>query len=464
MNASKEDVQDFQFIISEAMRIYDLLNGDNYKECLEKEYYRDFSSIGMVINPPIELKISHDDDDFRQIHLSYDSHDTFYEIAKRQIRCNKIEMLVTASEFVSVLKSELYKHIFLRNGELNQQGCTSILNKVFSSLKETMKKEDFYFPLLAFGLPNEVFSFKIAEIIPKRDMFEFVGESLSSSILSKAKEFCDANEHPYDYFLKVSIPCGTKESRTRVAKKIAEFIVGVIHLFSEQYQIPPDFICLSTTRYPKYDGFWFSKIDGKDWDFKSSINFIAGNAPDFWMILNKSFDTELGSVLCEVTRLAAELKDYRIIADRLIDAIFIFSSALQDKDESSRVVKLVTALERLVSLKEEAGSNITSKHFRNRVVSLISIFHGERKRWEVISREMYSLRSEIVHGSWSLYRSVEPLYLKKYNELTSKTILSACMVFFALGLEKEDSEVVLKDFYIHLEKLASETQIPRNES
>ncbi len=464
MNASKEDVQDFNFIITEAMRVYDLLNGDNYKEELRKEYCRDFSSIGMVIEPPMELKLSHSDDNYRQIHLSYDSNDTFYKIAKRQIRCNKMEMLVTANEFVSVLKSELYKHIFIRLGKLNQQGCTTLLNKVYSILKGMMKKEDFYFPLLAFGLPNEVFSFKIAEIIPKRDMFECVGESLRSSILSKAKKFCNANEHPYDYFLKVSIPNGTKESRARVAKKIAEFIVGVIHLFSEQYHIPPDFISLSTTPYPKYDGFWFSKIDDKNWDFKLSISMIAGNTPDFWIIFKESIDTELGSVLCELTRLAAEPKDYRIIADKLIDAIFIFSSALQDKDESSRVVKLVTALERLVSLKEDAGNNITSKHFRNRVASLVSIFHGEKERWGIISGEMYSLRSEIVHGSWSLYRSVEPLYIKKYNELTSKTILSACMAFFSFGLEKEDSEVVLKDFYIHLEKLVSKTQIPKNQS
>ncbi|MBL5827141.1 HEPN domain-containing protein [Serratia fonticola] len=460
MNASKEDVHDFNFIVSEAMRIAQLLNGNDFRKAFAKEYYRELGSMGLTIEPPIELHLSFNDNDYRQINLSYDSHDAFYKIAQRQIRCNKLEMLITANEFVEVLKLAIYKHIFIEDGEFDQKGCTDLLNKTFDTLKKMMKKEDFYFPLLAFGLSDSRFSFKIAEIIPRAEIFKIVEMSIDPFFLAEAEEFCNANEHPYNYFLKVSISKRTKKSRERTAYQVAEFIVGVIHLLSEQYNIDPKFISLSTAPYPKFNTFWFSKDNNENWDFKLSMKQVAAFSPDFWINFKKDFDSDLGTALCEIARLAVEPKDNRIIADRLIDAIFIFSSALQDKDESSRVVKLVTALERLVSLKNEKDENATSKYFRSRVSSFVAIFHGDKERWSTIAREMYSLRSDIVHGSWSLYRNVEPLYVGQYSDLTSKAILSACVGFFSLGLEKDDSEATLKKFYIYLEHLASNKSLP----
>lgn len=119
---------------------------------------------------------------------------------------------------------------------------------------------------------------------------------------------------------------------------------------------------------------------------------------------------------------------------------------MQDNDEASRIVKLTTSLERLVSTQKD---NISST-FRKRVFLLISRHYTNDKNWMKIAKEMYQYRSSIVHGSWSLYRQLEPLYVNKYSEITSKAILSACICFFEIGLKREDDTHLLDSFYDYL--------------
>ncbi len=140
-----------------------------------------------------------------------------------------------------------------------------------------------------------------------------------------------------------------------------------------------------------------------------------------------------------------------VIVDRLIDAIYIFSSALQDKDKSSKIIKLTTALERLVSLSNKE-SNDVSINFRKRVAILVSIYHDDFDKWNEVAKEMYDIRSSIIHGSWSLYKDIEPLYVDKYSELTSKAILTACIGFYKRGLESDSNDTLLKEYYEFLEQ------------
>ncbi|HGF0797190.1 TPA: hypothetical protein ACF708_003686, partial [Enterobacter hormaechei] len=141
-------------------------------------------------------------------------------------------------------------------------------------------------------------------------------------------------------------------------------------------------------------------------------------------------------------------KSNPVLVDRLIDAIFIFRSAMQDNDDSSKIVKLTTALERLVNTQKD---NITST-FISRVTLLLNMYHKDNSDWSSIAKEMYNYRSEIVHGSWSLYRQTKPLYAGRYSELTSKALISACIGFFHVGLKREDDIKLINSFYDYLSK------------
>lgn len=140
-----------------------------------------------------------------------------------------------------------------------------------------------------------------------------------------------------------------------------------------------------------------------------------------------------------------------IIADRLIDSIYMFSSSLYDKDRAFCVVKLTAALERLVSLTTDKNSGITTLNFKNRVASLIAVYYGDLDKWMLLAQKMYDMRSGIVHGSSSIYRGGNEINTHEYSQLAARAIISACFGFSSLGLDTPDKDKILSDFYKGLE-------------
>ncbi|EMV1475961.1 hypothetical protein AABL30_004896, partial [Escherichia coli] len=100
-------------------------------------------------------------------------------------------------------------------------------------------------------------------------------------------------------------------------------------------------------------GFYLSKKPNEMFNYHYSTKGTIANSGEFWNKFEDDYKSDLGLVLSRLIELAIEPHENSVIADRLIDAIYLFSSAQQDKDESSRIVKLTTALERLVSLSSE---------------------------------------------------------------------------------------------------------------
>lgn len=247
--------------------------------------------------------------------------------------------------------------------------------------------------------------------------------------------------------MKVPVSTRSKKSRERVALQVANFSIGILHVFSEHYGISPEFVSISTSPFPIYDGFFVTKIDNEKYNFNFSSKGKILHSDIFWDKFRMDTKNDIGIILTELTTMAIEPTKKSTIADRLIDSIYIFSSALQDKDDSSRIVKFTTALERLVSISSEKNKSTTTHNFKNRVASLVTVYHGNFEKWSKIAVEMYKVRSDIVHGTWSLYRGIEPLHVNDYSEITSKAILSACLGFYQRGLESDNNDVLVKEFY-----------------
>ena len=433
MSASLQDVTDFDFIISEVGRINKELSSSNLRDFYQKEYNRPLGSIGMTIDTPYELLNKNNSTPRRQIRLSYASSERLYSIAARYIKSNRLEMLVTVDELVEIIKDSLYIHIFIDDAEDGIKGCTRILNNSFKLIKREMVEEDFYFPILAHGLIKDKISIGRAEIIPSKKMYSMIGDALTEDQLTLSTRYCLAHKYPYEHFLIIPISKRSKKSRERIAKNIAAFIVGILHLFSEHYKISPYFLSLSTSPY------------------LTTKAFILQRNQMMISIFEADYCSDLGTALSKLIDLAIEPNERSIISDRLIDAIYLFSSAQQDKDESSRIVKLATALERLVSLPSEKKDSSTTRNFTSLVSSLVSIYYPNEKEWYKVAKEMYEIRSDIAHGTWSLYRGVEALYSSKYSELTSRAIFSACNGFYKLGFTEKNNDKLVKDFFSFIE-------------
>ncbi|EOD1043931.1 hypothetical protein ACJET8_002423 [Citrobacter farmeri] len=451
MGASLDDVTDFDFIIYEAHRINEEMASSNFKDFYQREYDRPLGSIGMIINAPSHLLNRNKRPPQKQIHLSYSSSERLYSIASRYIKSNRLEMLVTVDELAEKIKDSLYIHIFIDNGEDGIKGYTQLLNKAIKMVRKEMAEEEFYFPILAHGLIKDRISIGRAEIISLQEMHSMIGDNLTEDQLALSTKFCFSHKYPYKHFLKIPITKRSKKSRTRIAKNIAGFVVGILHLFSEHYKISPYFLSLSTSPYPSYEGFYFTKQSNNDFNYNhSSIGRILWS-DKFWDKFEADYNSDLGGVLSQLIELAIEPHERSILSDRLIDAIYLFSSAQQDKDESSRIVKLATALERLVSLPSEKKDSSTTKNFVSRVSSLVSIYYPKEKDWAKVSKEMYEIRSDIAHGTWSLCRGVEPLYSSKYSELTSRVILSACIGFYKRSFTANNNDKLVKEFFDFIE-------------
>ncbi|KJI41004.1 HEPN domain-containing protein, partial [Enterobacter hormaechei] len=340
-----------------------------------------------------------------------------------------------------------YNHFFLGDGNIDHDGCLKILNEVVNRIKDSLLDEDFYFPILANGLEKDEINLGIASIIPKENIFSDIQPNFTTDVIELAEEFCNSQLHPYKHFLKITIKNCSKERRKYLSKQIANFIVGIIQLFSEHFQIDSDVVALSLNPYPNYESFYITNNDdGYNYCFSSKGTIV--HSAVFWQKFKQENASELGSIIKQIIIHATTPKSNPVLVDRLIDAIFIFRSAMQDNDDSSKIVKLTTALERLVNTQKD---NITST-FISRVTLLLNMYHKDNSDWSSIAKEMYNYRSEIVHGSWSLYRQTKPLYAGRYSELTSKALISACIGFFHVGLKREDDIKLINSFYDYLSK------------
>ncbi|EOO9630957.1 hypothetical protein ED728_RS22270 [Escherichia coli] len=455
MSASLEDVKDFKFILDEAVRINkELTSSSNFMEFYKKEYNGNFGSLGMTIDAPYELIKGRTDLSRTQIHLSYASYEKLYAISARFIKSNRLEMLVTTDEFLSNLKKMLFMHIWVENGSCDRSGCTILLNKTLKLTRREMSEEDFYYPILAHGLERDIMSIGRVDIISAEKMHLTISDDFTEQQLDLAKKFCSSHKFHYKHYLKIPVSKRSKLSRQRIAKNIACFVVGILQLFGVHYNISPYFLSISTDPYPNYDGFYLSKKPNEMFNYHYSTKGTIANSGEFWNKFEDDYKSDLGLVLSRLIELAIEPHENSVIADRLIDAIYLFSSAQQDKDESSRIVKLTTALERMVSLSSEKKDSSTTKNFVSRVSSLVSIYYQDEKKWARVAQEMYKTRSDIAHGSWSVYRGVEPLYSSKYNELTCRAIFSACVGFYNQNFTTVNKDNFVKAFFDSLEDIA----------
>lgn len=449
MSASKLDTVDFDFIMAECLRVGKRLSGDNIMEEHNSEYNGVHGALGMMITVPTRVHLKNKGKSYPQLHLSYAAHDRFFDIALRQINSKRLDSHITPSEFVSFLMDDFYIHVIVDNGTDDQRGYSRLVDRTIKNAFKKMDSECFYFPILALGLNRDV-EIGSAKIVCRDAIFNMAEPFFDKLIINKAHEFCDSGEFPYNHFLIVNVTKRSNELRTRVAKNIAEFIVGIFHVFSEHYNISHEFISLSFNSLPRYNGFYFNDNNKKlDYNFSSKGKVLWSDV--FWSKFQSDFKDDLKDVISKLTAMALDPSRENIIADRLIDSIYMFSSSLYDKDRAFCVVKLTAALERLVSLTTDKNSGITTLNFKNRVASLIAVYYGDLDKWMLLAQKMYDMRSGIVHGSSSIYSGGNEINTHEYSQLAARTIISACFGFSSLGLDTPDKDKILSDFYKGLE-------------
>jgi hypothetical protein len=87
---------------------------------------------------------------------------------------------------------------------------------------------------------------------------------------------------------------------------------------------------------------------------------------------------------------------------------------------------------------------------------LVAIYHGEIDEWRSKSKQIYNLRSDLVHGSQSIYKNYGANLGFDPFQLAYPTILSACILFYKIGLELNPYEETLQKVYSELSEICKD--------
>lgn len=318
---------------------------------------------------------------------------------------------------------------------------------LISIRKKLLKKRTFGFPYHMMGLNQDI--------------------NLTDSISIELSQDDDLDERDKESYLydrhflhnafmkvilneKISPELGFERAK-KVSIFIANFINFYSHLIYHDYSTHSP--CLSSSAKIKNYYEFHVDYNHRNERNKSHTRRFPYNKPQserFWNFFIELWNDESykndKDFICGVMSISTVHNNKRRVFDCISNAINWYSDAFVEDNSESRIVKCVTALESLVNYAEDIESSDSegncdkiykndndgvTRRFRIRIGKL---YHeNDRTKIENQAKEIYSARSDIVHGSGLK----EPLSFCPIK-FCRKTIHNALVHFYRYGLERVD--------------------------
>lgn len=442
MSASKEDIKDLNIIFHEIKSLKEIFKRS--PELYSKEFDSDIDRIASTLQSLQNAREAPQDQ--VQFFLSSKAQRKIREIAIRQ--CMLLNNL-TVNECIREIRSAMYLHL-KNKGSFDASGCMKLISKVRKNVDATAQEITYFFPFNAPSLsPEKEIQIGNVKIIHKDSIYAKVSNN------SNYKLFVENNsQDSFNCLLSITIPkCSNKMSKN-LAQNTAEFIFGVIKVFTTSYKLKAN--QMNLINHPTKSNITHYIANNND-DYWIGGSYTFGeDLQDFWNSFENDLESDLGLVIKKLTLQAVSPGNKECLADRLIDAFYWFGDASRDNNSSAQVVKLVTAMERLVTVKDKEKNDAITENFCRRVSCLIAIYHSEINKWHNKAKKIYKLRSNFVHGTQSIYKTYETDLGFDPFQLACPTILSACILFYKLGLELSPYEDKLKNIYLELSELCED--------
>ena len=124
MSTSEKNIENFNFIFSEAMRL-SKLREESY-DLYEKDFDNDAHLITAVIDVP--KKVKNINPNQRAFPISSKSREKLRDIAIRDLQSKKLYHKITIDEYIYDIRDSIYMHI-KSSGDFSKTGYASILSK-----------------------------------------------------------------------------------------------------------------------------------------------------------------------------------------------------------------------------------------------------------------------------------------------------------------------------------------------
>jgi hypothetical protein len=196
-----------------------------------------------------------------------------------------------------------------------------------------------------------------------------------------------------------------------------------------------------------------------------SINWaVPPFRDDWWSTLQEKMGPAIIDLIGVALRAGHDLAKPAHLSQRFLDAVSWYGDALRDDFTASSLIKHVTAIERILTTKEE--KNKITKTLAERGSALIIEVGFQLENLSQRLGDVYDMRSKLVHGSRSpikpgLYQSLQDA------EQLSRCVLLSFLIFCGQqGLEdRKITEKFLDKSYRRLvERILGRANLPRDES
>lgn len=447
MSASKQDIKDLQTIANEIYLLKNVFS--KFPEEYRNYFDNDIDQMTAILQS--EQNAKQPPQSQRQYFLSSKAQQTISDIAVRQSKSCKN---ATVREYIQEIKEALYLHL-IDNREFNQSNCSKLISKVKNNINNRYKNITYYIPFEApsFGKENELKIGNI-KIIHKDTIFQKIkDDKYYDSFIGTDKQ------EKYNCLIKIPISDHSQELSEIKAKSISEIIYGIVKVFTTSYGFDANYLSLQNHPINNNIVHYITKKDDQ-YAINGSYSF-GEDLKIFWENFEEDLKGDLGLIIEKLILRASSNNSNELLADRLLDAFYWFGDASRDTNKNAQVVKLVTAIERLVTIKKTDKNETITENFSLRTSCLVSIFSGEIGKWSYQAKSMYKLRSDLVHGSRSIFNNTDLGLDFDPFQITYQTILSACVAFYKLGLELSSYEKNLVNMYDELLEVCETKEIKR---
>lgn len=236
----------------------------------------------------------------------------------------------------------------------------------------------------------------------------------------------------FDWIAEVKIPhCGPKSSRAH-AQRIVQLSLDCLHLLTGAHS--------SKMRMggQKFQVDIRSTIEITDASLPRLSTSIGWNSPSFgqdWLttITSQGADRLIRKMGIAI-QYGADISSPSPLGQRFLDAAAWYGEALRDYFPASRLVKYVTAIERILTTKNEKNlsETIAARGAAILMAGGVGTFAKDRERL----KHVYDMRSRIVHGSLSPNDRGLLKTLQDAESLSRQIILSSLPFFGAEHLKK----------------------------
>ena len=154
---------------------------------------------------------------------------------------------------------------------------------------------------------------------------------------------------------------------------------------------------------------------------------------DWWPKIVERFTEERLAGAGRTIEMLVKMERDKPLCQRLLDAITWFGQAVTEQQPAAKIVKFVNGIERVTQC---GKSDKVTETVCERAAALAFDYHcGDREHWLGRMKDLYDVRSRLVHGSMSPFDPDAARATQKAEELATRILCRAIDYFIHLGLD-----------------------------